>query len=77
MKIRLIIISVVIIAAAACGNNKKAEQFKALPFPEIVPPAMMENPLDRAEYMAANMWNALLDPSRAYPCDSSYVSGVR
>lgn len=77
MKIRLIIISVVIIAAAACGNNKKAVQFKALPFPEIVPPAMMENPLDRAEYMAANMWNALLDPSRAYPCDSTYVSGVR
>ena len=77
MKIRQIIICVAFIAATACANNKKAEQFKALPFPEIVPPAMMENPLDRAEYMAANMWNKLLDPSRAYPCDSTYVSGVR
>lgn len=38
---------------------------------------MMEDPLDRAEYMALNMWNAILDPSRSYPCDSAYVSGVR
>ena len=77
MKIKFIIISVALIAAAACGNNRKAEQFKALPFPETVPPAMMEDPLDRAEYMALNMWNAILDPSRSYPCDSAYVSGVR
>ena len=77
MKIRPIIISVALLVSAACGNNKKAEQFKALPFPEIVPPAMMENPADRAEYMAVNMWNGLMDPSRSYPCDSSYVSGVR
>lgn len=77
MKIKFIIISVALIAAAACGNNRKAEQFKALPFPETVPPAMMEDPLDRAEYMALNMWNAILDSSRSYPCDSAYVSGVR
>ena len=77
MKIKFIVISVALIAAAACGNNRKAEQFKALPFPETVPPAMMEDPLDRAEYMALNMWNAILDPSRSYPCDSAYVSGVR
>ena len=77
MKIKFIIISVALIAAAACGNNRKAEQFKALPFPETVPPAMMEDPLDRAEYMALNMWNVILDPSRSYPCDSAYVSGVR
>ena len=77
MKIKFIIISVALIATAACGNNRKAEQFKALPFPETVPPAMMEDPLDRAEYMALNMWNAILDPSRSYPCDSAYVSGVR
>ncbi len=77
MKIKFIIISVALIAAAACGNNRKAEQFKALPFPETVPPAMMEDPLDRAEYMALNMWNAILDPSRDYPSDSMHVSGVR
>ena len=38
---------------------------------------MMEDPQDRAEYMAQNMWNSLTDPSRTYPCDSLLVSGVR
>lgn len=37
----------------------------------------MEDPQDRAEYMAQNMWNSLTDPSRTYPCDSLLVSGVR
>ena len=64
------------ILAISCGQ-KKAEQFQALPFPDVVPPAMMEDPLDRAEYMAMRMWNGLLDPERNYPCDSSMVNGVR
>ncbi len=38
---------------------------------------MMEDPQDRAEYMAQNMWNSLTDPLRTYPCDSLLVSGVR
>lgn len=62
--------------AVGCGQ-RKAEQFQALPFPDVVPPAMMEDPQDRAEYMALNMWNTLTDPSRVYPCDSLLVSGVR
>ena len=61
---------------AGCGQ-RKAEQFQALPFPDVLPPAMMEDPQDRAEYMAQNMWNSLTDPSRTYPCDSLLVSGVR
>lgn len=62
--------------AVGCGQ-RKAEQFQALPFPDVLPPAMMEDPQDRAEYMAQNMWNSLTDPSRTYPCDSLLVSGVR
>ena len=66
---------IVAVLAASCGN-RRAEHFEALPFPDIVPPAMMEDPLDRAEYMALNMWNSLLDVSRGYPSDSVMVSGV-
>ena len=77
MKVRKIFIFVALIAAVSCGNNRKAEQFKALPFPETMPPAMMEDPIDRAEYMAMNLWNGILDPSRDYPSDSMHVSGVR
>ena len=77
MKINSIIISVfAVVAIAGCGQ-RKAEQFQALPFPDIMPPAMMEAPQDRAGYMALNMWNGLADPSRTYPCDSLLVSGIR
>ena len=78
MKIRnLIIVAAVAIAAGCGGNSKKAEQFAALPFPDVVPPAMMEDASDRAEYMALHWWDGITDPSRTYPCDSSLVSGVR
>ena len=77
MKISSFIISVIaVVSIAGCGQ-RKAEQFQALPFPDVMPPAMMEDPQDRADYMALNMWNSLADPSRTYPCDSLLVSGVR
>ena len=77
MKISPFIISVIaVVSIAGCGQ-RKAEQFQALPFPDVMPPAMMEDPQDRADYMALNMWNGLADPSRTYPCDSLLVSGVR
>ena len=77
MKLNSFIFSVLaVIFIAGCGQ-RKAEQFQALPFPDVVPPAMMEDAQDRADYMAQNMWNRLLDPSRTYPCDSLLVSGVR
>ena len=78
MKIRnLIIVAAVAVAVGCGGNSKKAEQFAALPFPDVVPPAMMEDASDRAEYMALHWWDGITDPSRTYPCDSSLVSGVR
>ena len=76
MRLNILNIAAVMMLAISCGQ-KKAEQFQALPFPDVVPPAMMEDPLDRAEYMAMRMWNGLLDPVRNYPCDSSMVNGVR
>ena len=63
--------------AISCGQGKKAEQFKALPFPDCQPPGMMTDPQDLAEYMAVHYWNRITDPSRTYPCDSTLMSGVR
>lgn len=75
MKHRLLNIAAAVILITGCGQ-KKAEQFQALPFPDIVPPAMMEDAQDRVEYLALNTWNKFLDPSRDYPTDSILVSGV-
>lgn len=69
-------LAAVVILITSCGQ-KKAEQFQALPFPDMIPPAMMEDAQDRAEYLALNTWNKLLDVSRDYPSDSTLVSGVR
>ena len=76
MKHNLLKIAVAVILIAGCGQ-KKAEQFQALPFPDVLPPAMMEDPQDRVEFMAHNTWNKFTDPSREYPSDSTLVSGVR
>lgn len=76
INISIAVLSAVIVLAGCGGNSKKAEQFSALPFPEATPPAMMEDPSDRAEYMALHYWDGITDPSRSYPCDTSFVSGV-
>ena len=51
MKPSLLKIAAVVILVTSCGQ-KKAEQFQALPFPDVAPPAMMEEAQDMAEYMA-------------------------
>ena len=76
MKLKFLNIAAAVILIASCGQ-KKAEQFQALPFPDVFPPAMMEETQDRAEYMALNTWNRFADPTREYPSDSTLVSGVR
>ena len=76
MKHNLLKIAAVVILVTSCGQ-KKAEQFQALPFPDVFPPALMEDAQDRTEYMALNTWNRFVDPTREYPSDSTLVSGVR
>ena len=61
--------------AAGCGN-RKAEQFKALPFPDVQLPAIIETEQDAIDYMAEHFWNNLTEDSRTCPCDSIHVSGV-
>jgi hypothetical protein len=77
MKGRIFIIKLVAVIAAGCGQNRKAEQFQALPFPDVKIPAMMTGSADVAEYISMHYWDGLTDPSRDYPCDSLYVSGVK
>ena len=77
MKGRIFIITLVAVIAAGCGQNRKAEQFQALPFPDVKIPAMMTGSADVAEYISMHYWDGLTDLSRDYPCDSLYVSGVK
>ena len=77
MKLKSFIPSVLAVALIVGCGQKKAEHFQALPFPDVAPPAMMEDPQDRADYMVLNMWNRFLDLSRDFPSDSLLVSGVR
>jgi hypothetical protein len=72
-----ILILLVAFCAAACTNNKKAEQFKALPFPDVAVPSMIQDRQEVAEYMAEHWWDGLTDPDRSYPCDSLLISGVK
>jgi hypothetical protein len=73
---RYILTFFAIVLLSACGQNKSAK-FAPLAFPEVVPPGMMSDPQDRADWLAQNYWNKLADPERTYPCDSTLVSGVR
>ncbi len=74
---RIIIIALSAVIATGCVQNRKAEQFQALPFPDVKIPAMMTGSADVAEYISMHYWDGLTDPSRDYPCDSLYVSGVK
>ena len=60
---------------AGC-KDKKAEQFSALPFPDVTVPSVYQDRQEIAEFLAEHWWDGLTDPQRKYPCDSSLVSGV-
>ena len=77
MKSKLFAIAAAVLVMAAGCKEKKAEQFKALPFPDVQLPTMISSQQEALEYLALNYWNNITDPSRSYPSDSLYVSGVR
>lgn len=76
MRIKTTFILAVLLLAAGC-RERKAEQFHALPFPDVQLPSMISGQQEALEYMAVNYWNGMTDPSRNYPSDSLLVSGVR
>lgn len=77
MKGRIFIIILIAVITAGCGQNRKAEQFQALPFPDVKVPAMITGSADVAEYISMHYWDGMTDLERDYPCDSLYVSGVK
>ena len=76
MRNNFTLILAVLLFVAGC-KEKKAEQFHALPFPDVQLPSMISGQQEALEYMAVNYWNGMTDPSRNYPSDSLLVSGVR
>ena len=76
MRIKTTFILAVLLLAAGC-RERKAEQFHALPFPDVQLPSMISGQQEALEYMAVNYWNGMTDLSRNYPSDSLLVSGVR
>lgn len=75
MRIKVTFILAVLLLAGC--REKKAEQFQALPFPDLQLPTMISGQQEALEYMAVNYWNGITDLSRNYPSDSLLVSGVR
>lgn len=76
MRIKIFLLSMAALITLGCANNKKAEQFKALPFPETPVPSILDNNSERMEHMALHWWDEITDPTRDYPTDTSYISGV-
>ena len=75
MRINQLILVLSVALVIGC-KEKKAEQFKALPFPDVTVPAIIQDRQQMAEYLAEHWWDGLTDPQREYPCDSTLVSGV-
>ena len=75
MRNKLIFLITILGLLAGC-KDKKAEQFSALPFPDVTVPSVYQDRQEIAEYLAEHWWDGLTDPQRKYPCDSSLVSGV-
>ena len=75
MKISNLILILPLVFTIGC-REKKAEQFTALPFPDVMVPAVINTQNEAAEYLAEHWWDRLTDPERDYPCDSVLISGV-
>ena len=73
---RLSKLLIVFSMALAIGCKGKAEQFKALPFPDVKIPSMIQDQKGIEQYLAEHWWDGLTDPTRNYPCDSLHISGV-
>ncbi len=77
MRNRICAFWVLLSVLTGCGSNRKAEEFKPLPFPEVALPGILTEQQDAVEFIALNYWDGITDPSRSYPCDSALVSGVK
>lgn len=75
----LAVLALMLLACGGPASRKAAETtFQPRKFPPAPSvPSMVTDPAEAAEYVISNFWNAFLDPSRTYPCDSNIVNGVK
>lgn len=76
LKFRHIASVLLLAAVTACAGGGRGGDVSVpvhLSFPN--PPAMMEQG-QKMQYIAAHFWDSLVDTSRHYPCDSTFISGV-
>ena len=65
----------VILLLLLCACSQKPSAPAVRPFPEVRPPAMLEMN-EAMEYMASHFWDAFLDTSGRWLCDSTHIAGV-
>ena len=77
MKERFLIGLAGLLCLLSCGPRKSATPAPAdRPFPVVDVPAMMEEPQQRASWLALHFWDRFMAPDSLYRCDSLHINGV-
>jgi len=58
------------------GGRKAAQELKTRAFPNVTPPAMMQEQDELLEFMAMHYWDAATEPAEGYLCDSLHMAGI-
>lgn len=78
---RILVASLLVaFCAISCGGRRTTakEAFQPRKFPPMPSvPAMITDEAEAREYVAMHFWDAFLDTSKTYPCDTGQVNGVR
>lgn len=76
----VLVIGFVAFCAVGCGGRRTTakEVFQPRKFPPVPSvPAMVTDQAEAREYVAMHFWDAFLDTSKTYSCDTGLVNGVR
>jgi len=70
------VIPLCILVIAGCSQKKSRQSSQSRRFPEVSVPQMGSDK-DKMDYSAIHFWDAFLDSSKTFRCDSSLVNGVK
>lgn len=76
MKKNIILFLICASVCACSGGGKKAEVFKAHPFPGIQVPSLMTEESEVVEYLVLHYWDNFASVEKTFPCDSAMINGV-
>ena len=65
----------VLLLAGACASGSGASPLPSRPFPEVKVPSLLSQE-EMADYVLDHFWDAYLDTTGRYLCDSTHVGGV-